>query len=99
MVALLASLFLATPICGAYEAGAAGHAHEIGLCCTSLHESGATAGAQALAAPGRAGAGFPIPAIAASPWFAGAPYRDEVDPPQAPPRSPSYHARSARILV
>jgi hypothetical protein len=109
------SLVLAQPICDAYERPSAAsqsaplaavehdageparHSNETGPCCASVDE--AVPVASAIPLPSAAKAALLIPTVPSARWPLVAGRRAAVDPPQPPPRSLSYHARSARILI
>jgi hypothetical protein len=112
---LALSLVLARPICDAYEQPSAAsqsaplaavehdagesahHSNESGPCCASVDE--AVLAASAILVPTSAKSLGLIPMALSARWPLVLSRRAAVDPPQPPPRSLPYHARSARILV
>jgi len=109
------SLVLAQPICDAYEQPSAAsqsaplaavehdagepahHSNETGPCCVSVDE--AVLVASAIPVPTAAKSLGLIPTAPSARWPLVVSRLAAVDPPQPPPRSLPYHARSARILV
>lgn len=109
------SFVLARPICDAYERPSAAsqsaplaavehdveksapHSDESGPCCASVGEAALVASAIPVPTAAKAPLLIPTAPSALRPSVVGR--RAAADPPQPPPRSLSYHARSARILV
>jgi hypothetical protein len=112
---LALSIVLARPICDAYEQPSAAsqsaplavaqhdagesahHSDESGPCCASVDEAALVASAIPVPTTDQSPLLIPTAPLALRPSVVSR--RAALHPPQPPPRTLSFHARSARILV